>query len=190
MKTAALFRVSVLCLFGAAMSACRQASHEVAPLWVQAAAPRFVTLGRSTNYALVHRAGQDLLIVEDPVVSAGTDGVAGRLTWIVPVPETVKFDTPIEVGGPASEAWLLEQVWGGQGHATPATGTVVIHHRDAEMLSASLHMRALGPKPTAGQAERETIDLDRKFDFAKRVVTTPQYREMGPRSGVRKPKGE
>lgn len=164
--------------------------HEVSPHWVQAAEPKFVTLGRSTNYALVHRAGQDLLIVEDPVLSDEGEQMEGRLTWIVPVPDGAKFETPIEVGGTNSQAWLLEQVAGGRGHATPATGTVIIHHRDAEMLCASLHMRALGPEPTAGTPERATIELDRKFDFARHVVTTPQYREMGPRSGVRKPKAE
>lgn len=191
MKTSVIWRVSLLALVGVVLPACKNAPpRDAAPMWVQAAAPRFVTLGRSTNYALVHRAGQDLLIVEDPVVATGSNNVTGRLTWIVPVPETTTFDTPIEIGGPGSEAWLLEQVWSGQGHATPATGTVIIHHRDAEVLSASLHMRAMGADPAAGQPDRATIDLDRKFDFERRVVSTPQYREMGPRSGIGKPKTE
>lgn len=189
MRTFAVRR-SALLVLALGLPACSSAPREVSPHWVQAAEPKFVTLGRSTNYALVHRAGQDLLIVEDPVVSATGKKMEGRLTWIVPVPDGAKFETPIEVGGASSQAWLLEQVAGGRGHATPASGTVIIHHRDAEMLSASLHMRALGPKPTAGIPERTTIDLDRKFDFAKHVVSTPQYREMGPRSGVQKPKAE
>ncbi|MBL8746347.1 MAG: hypothetical protein JNK58_08335 [Phycisphaerae bacterium] len=191
MNTAALSRLSLLFLLAASLSACsNRAPLEPSPMWVQAAAPRFVTLGRSTNYALVHRAGQDLLIVEDPIVSESSDNIAGRMTWIVPLPDQFALDKPISVGGPGSEAWLLEQVWNGQGHATPAKGNVIVHHRDADQLSASLHMQAFGAAPSAGQPERATIELDRKFDFARRVITTPQYREMGPRSGIRKPPAE
>lgn len=157
---------------------------EASPLWVPAAAPKFVTIGRSTTYALVHRAGQDLLIVEDPLVSADGSVVSGRLTWIAPVPDVAEFDKPIEVGGRSSEAWLLEQLDGEQSHATPASGSVTIHHRDSQRLSATLNLRALGPKPTAGQPERVTIDLDRRFDFARYTPTTPRYKEMGARSGV------
>lgn len=169
-----------------ALGACQNRPKvEPSPMWVRASAAKFVTLGRSTNYALVHRAGQDTLIVEDPVLSGKHDEINGRLTWIIPLPDSVKLDTPIEVGGAGSEAWLLEQVWRDQGHATPARGTVIVHHRDADTLSASLHLTALGAAPTAGQPDRATIEIDRKFDFARREVSTPQYREMGPRAGVR-----
>lgn len=156
-----------------------------ASLWVPSARAQFVTLGRSTSYALVHEAGQDLLIVEDPVLSGDGRSMTGRLTWIVPVPETAPFDTPIEFSSSDRRAWLVEQVEGSSTHAVPVSGRVVVHHRDAERLSASLNLRALGETPAAGQPQRASVDLDRRLEFDRREAPPPQHREMGRRAGVR-----
>lgn len=178
----------VIRAIGTVLAACLSAGCASAPVpdvsarWVPSAAAKFVTLGRSASYALVHREGQDLLIAEDPIVAGDGGTMTGRLTWIAGVPPVAKLESPIEV----RDAWLIEQIPDGQAHATPAHGTVVIHQRSADAILATLHLQAPTAPPTAGQVVQRTIDLDRRIEFARHEPLLPQYREMGPRQGVAK----
>jgi hypothetical protein len=168
----------------ALLGGCAPARIESSSWWVPAARARFVTLGRSTNYAIVHADGRDLLIVEDPLVREPGKEMVGRLTWLVALPSGAAMDRAIEVGGAGPEAWLLEQLAGEKGHAVKATGTVWVHARTADRLDASLHLRALGREPTAGVPQHPTIELDRKYSFVRHAPGTPQYQEMNTRNGM------
>lgn len=177
-----------LALCAAALLLCSCASpvsSEPASYWVPSAGPSFATLGRSTTYALVHREGVDLLVLEEPLADEDGEQLDRRLTWLVQVPEVTGFDTPVEVGPGALPGWVLEQLDGRSAHASPLTGTVIIHHRDAERLSATLQLEADGAAATAGMVSRPKVGVWRRAEFERYVPGTPQYREMGPRSGTR-----
>jgi hypothetical protein len=187
-RASATARLSAAALAAAALLLCSCASpvsNEPASYWVPSAGPSFATLGRSTTYALVHREGIDLLVLEEPLPDEGGESLDRRLTWLVQVPEVTGFDTPVEVGPGALPGWVLEQLDGRSAHASPLTGTVIIHHRDAERLSATLQLEAEGAPASAGVVSRPKVGVWRRADFERYVPGTPQYQEMGPRSGTR-----
>lgn len=181
LRVGSLLVVGVACAWLAGCDAPLQV--EPRAHWAPSSAARFVTIGRSTSYALAHEAGRDLLIVEDPVVADEAGGVAGRLTWIVSIDSEAELEMELSVEG--SRGWLLEEIDGRPSHAAPALGTVVLHERDAERVSATLALRAAGAGPSAGVAGREAIEVRGRFEFGRASPHTPQYQEMRTRRGAR-----
>lgn len=181
-------RCAILGLMGAAamLAGCQAAPVEPASRWVPAATARLVTFGRSTTYALAHHDSQDLLIVEDPILSASGSTMEGRLVWIVPLPSGAAIDAPVAVGGPGAEGWLIEQREGKSSHATPASGEVVLHARTDEQVQATVSLHAEGPKPAAGEARAAMITINETAAFARHAARPPQYAEMRTRSGVKR----
>lgn len=165
---------------------------ESSALWVPRAQPSFTTIGRSAHFAIVRSESQDLLVIEDPVVDASGERVVGRLTWFVPIdpaaPVGQELAVPARESSASGGGWLVEHVSNRQTHAAPASGTVVIHARSDDEVLATVNMMSLGAEPTAGMTTRQQIRVDQTLGFARRVPSTPQYREMRTRSGVSTPK--
>jgi hypothetical protein len=157
-----------------------------APVWVPATGVSLVTVRRTTTAVLIHQDDQDLLrITDERPGDAHSD--PSVLTWYVPLPPTPVMDTAIELpasGTTARRAWVIEEPSGGAAHAAPATGTVIVHSRTADVLTATVHLSAGGPAPTAGVVRPEPITYDRTLEFTRFQPRTPQYRELDRRAGI------
>lgn len=157
---------------------------EVRGHWVRAAQPSFTTIGRDTAYSLVRAHDRDLLVIEEPLVTPAGDEVFGRITWLVPLVPNPRFDTPLDVGQPGGAAWALEEQAGMQAHAVPAKGRIVIHHIDAEQLSATVQLEAPSARQTAGVVNPQKATFDRRVNFTRFTPTTAPFKEITTRRGI------
>jgi hypothetical protein len=144
--------------------------------WIPYAVPSFVTVDRSTAWALVHAPDQAVLIVAaggarpDEAVSDNTPLTtqSNALWWVVEVPNALRQGQSIEIGQ-RYRAWLLERVPNQPTHGTVGSGTVSIESINEDAVIANLELSAPIGRPTAGRPGVPTVRTNGRVVLVHRV---------------------
>jgi len=152
-------------------------------VWSPHARARFITLTRSTTYAIVREEDTDLLVLEEGIDGARFDG-PDRFVWIVSIPTGAEFEQPVELGAEAPSAWLLEYRAGRSTHAQPATGRVTVLGRTESTLSAQVDLVAPGAPRAPGQLTSNDVTLAARLDLPRYQPIIPGSDDPSTRSGV------
>ena len=140
-------------------------------MWVPNARASIANLGEEKTYSLVHDAGRDVMVVEEPILDPRRpERQIGRYTWLVPLSMYGSVGGAREVGSGGQAAWVLENLHTYPGRAASVTGRIIIESRSAEEVTVSVNLRAAAPDPVAGQAQAEALELNRRFTLPRREV--------------------
>lgn len=158
------------------------------------ALPSFVTIDRSTDYALVHDADHAVLIIaaggsQPGVPIADTAAVTtnmNALWWIVEVPNDLHTGKAITIGN-RYRAWLLERAPGQPTHGSPAHGGVTVHTLNDETLTIDLDLAAPIGKPTAGYASAPAVRTSDRVTLAYRMPQTQATPTIDSTTGAAQP---
>ena len=164
-----------------ALPACTRTDAE-ASAWVPFASAGFVTVDRSTDYALIRGQSTDVLIYETETLYGGKP--TDRLTWLIEFDADAPLQSPLTVGPEsATRGWLLEAIEGRPTNAAPLRGTISISQRSAETLSAIVNVYAVTDPATAGEAAGGRARLARRVEYPRRVPETIGAPELETRAG-------
>ena len=149
--------------------------------WVPAAAPSLASIDNHAFYALAAARDHDAYIFEETV---SEDGQSRRYTWLVALPHHAEHNKRLEMGSEESFGWLLEEIRGEPTHATPLDGYVMVHHRDAEVVTSTVALSASGPVPTAGLMTPTKRVLSRRIEWTRSAPDTPRFSGLETTSGM------
>lgn len=169
----------------------RAAPTRPAGAWVPNAIASFITIDRSTSYALVHDDDRAVLIIAAAEDVDGGEGLGwvgsstgtNYLWWVVEMPNAVAEGQTITLGA-RHRAWLLERVPGQPTHGSPASGSVVVRGVSGDSLVLDLDILAPIGRPTAGQGGVPAIRTSERVSLARRVPLTLDTPEIDSISGT------
>ncbi|MGP1345582.1 MAG: hypothetical protein ACTS3F_02795 [Phycisphaerales bacterium] len=159
--------------------------------WVPNALASFLTIDRSTSYALIHDPDHAVLIVAavnsaispEAEIWMGTERSDNFLWWVVEMPINPSPTQSVELGG-RYRAWLLERVAGEPTHGSQATGRATVIAVDQEHLILELDLTAQIAPPGAGQEVGTSVHTSERVALVRRQPLTIPTQEITTTSGA------
>lgn len=143
---------------------------------VAGASVRFATIERDTSYAFVRRAAGDVLFLEES--RGGTP--EHTFTWIIELPADTPIGQPIRFSDSTGEAsaWVLESAKGIDTHAIRVGGSVVVHSRTDDGVSATVVLNGVTDPAKPGGGGPTMVSVTRKALWVYDEPFTPTTREL------------